>query len=423
VLSLAACPLGSAAALAAQQAKQVELTAGDRMVLERLALGRARARMQRLVRLLPFADGQSLGAWLAGHPSIDRSMRVWTRARTATQRPRFYTDGVCEVDVTVAPAELAQALRELFKEDAAPADAADIVRRAARQWPYLWSTGAAAVSERAHTRKPVGWEDVTIDGMALARRAAIDDALDQLIASAGRLKLGESRMLSVFIDASAAVTKAVRDGIAREVTISTQLAPDQTAEAAATLTLDSLVRVLTEAHTAYYRGDRFSASDFRALKRSAAPREFKVTGLGLPPADHVIRRGFHPLELDAPDWASRALHTTGIWTDDFRTAAPLPPDQRIVFARLIGMDALRQQVESLVIQKDVTVERFLLFHPELKGDVLTAITAARPVTDPQPTPDGGISIEIELPLRRIWDTVKRGMRRVELDEPPSETAP
>ena len=48
------------------------------------------------------------------------------------------------------------------------------------------------------------------------------------------------------------------------------------------------------------------------------------------------------------------------------------------------------------------------------------------ISQAKPQPDGSLAVNVELPLRRLWEIVRRGMTYVEVyppDEPPSASQP
>jgi hypothetical protein len=88
-------------------------------------------------------------------------------------------------------------------------------------------------------------------------------------------------------------------------------------------------------------------------------------------------------------------------------------------ARLDALDQLRRKVEALVIQQNVSVAEFVGYHQDLKDDVVLFLSGAR-VIRRQVRPDGGAEVEVELPLRRLWEIVRRDMKLEEVE--PAETA-
>ncbi len=400
-----------------------ELKAEERATLQRIALARARAAAWDAVAGLALGGDLRVGAWAARDATSDRELRLWVRSLAEARAGRFYGDGICEVDVRIEPAALAAqivALREntARRESAAPDAAA--IQSAAREWPILWGTGRARFSERSGSEKPAGWEDVSFEGMELARRAASADAIFALVDQAGRLKVTTARRLRDFLDSEDGLRDALRAELEKTARVELTLAPDQVALAQASLPIGDLIRILTSVHQTRYTGDEFRAADFREMALIASVAVVSATGLAPPPADSILRSEYTPIELDAPPWMDTTLRVIGRYTpgDEGASAA-----SHVEIARLDGLNQARMQIEALVVQSPVTIERFLGIAPALKDDVVLFISSARVVTAPRQTADGGLELELELPLARLWEIVARGLPVVEVEAPIPSSQP
>ncbi len=393
-----------------------DITPQDRMFLERLALARARAQMLEQVWALPLKPDLTIGASVAQEVAPDRALRLWCRALPGYVGARHYSDATCDVDIRLTPETLQAQLREWLRVHRplreGRIDERDLAQ-AAKDWPVLWSTGGAALTERSQTRQPDGWEDVTYEGMQVTRRAAAADARYALLEEAGRLKVTAARRLREFFDASDDVQEAVYDALREKATVRVECAPDQVAVAEARIGMTDLIRILTEVHQQRYNGEAFHAADFREMALLVERDELRATGLAAPPSTYIKPSPYRPIELDTPSWAAQTLSTTGRYepADD----EIFPEIVRAELARFDGMDNLRRKVEALVIQKNVTVTEFLGYHRELKDDVVLFLSGTRIVGTPQELPDGGVEARVELPLQRLWHIVRRAMQLVEVE--------
>lgn len=411
--------LASGAAHPASAPAPADLTPQQRGALERIALARARAALWDKLRAAPLAPDLTLGAWSARDLARDRAVRLWVRQQPAAGPARCYRDGVCEVDVRLEPQALALKLRELQAvtvagETPLPAAAFDA---AAAHWPVFWGSGSAVAAEHATGPKPAGWEDVSFDGLEIARRAATADAVYALVAEAGRMKVTNALRLHQFLDSAPAVRDAVRSAIERSAAVNVTHAPDQVAVAEATLELTDLIRILSDVHQSAYAGDEFRASDFREMALIAGEGRLAAIGLAPPPSDTILRPAFRNLDLDEPPWAATTLRFSGLFQAP--AGGPLPPAAQLDAARLDGFDRARNEVEQLVVQGEVTVEQLLEFAPQLKDDVILFLSSARDVAAPRRTGDGGLELPLELPLRRLWEILGQALETVEVDELPA----
>lgn len=408
-----------AVAASAQSADQV-ITPGERLGIERLALGKARTRLLPAIQSQPLKPDLTVGAWAASDVALDRALRIWVRSQPIFGAARIYSDRTGEVDVRVTPGELARqllALREQFPASGESLSAAD-VDAAARRWPIIWVTGIVdePLPERARVD---GWEDVSAEGTQAARNAARDDAIYALLDEAARLRVTAARRLDEFLASSAAVEDAVLDGLRTEANVKVELAPDQVAVAEAAIPIPALIRILTDVHARLYQGDMFQSPDFREMALTAGIASIRATGLAAPPARYRIKPKYELIELDRPTWADSTLTTTGIYepqdSDDF------PDAMREELARFDGIDRLRKMAEGIELRKGVTVEQFLGYHRQLKDDVVVFLGGARMVGRPESRPDGGVAVKVELPLQRLWWILRRGMKTTDVD-PSSQPA-
>lgn len=390
----------------------------QRNLLERLALARARADLWRQVAALPIRPGLSVGQWANRDAGLDRALRLWVRARPAAGNPRIYSDSTADGDVRLETAELLRTLQRLrseFSPDGGqPVTDADLAE-AARRWPVLWGAGQADKQEQAAAgKRPRGWEDVTAEGVELARRAAAADALAALLDQAGTLKISAARRLREFFDAGAELRLAVAVGLEQHASVQIETALDQVAVAEASITLPALIRVLTQAHQEKYKGADFHAADFREMALLADRERLEAVGLACPPASALVREPYELLDLDAPAWADSTLSAVGRSAGGAGAAAPSADA-----ARLDAVDQLRQKAEALPLRGGATVEQFLGYHTDLKEDVVLWLSGARQVGAPAAPATGGIEVRAELRAKRLWHILRRGMKVIEVDPPPT----
>ena len=323
----------------------------------------------------------------------------------------------------IEPPELLKQCLALLDDYPATATAngldAGKLKAAARNWPILWATGRAALSKTLHSGQPPGWEDVTAEGVELARGAATADAYHALLTAAGHLKVTSSRRLHEFLDSSPAIRDAVQAELQRAAKVKAEFAPDQVAVVEVRITLRDLLRILTRAQQELYRGDEFEAADFRQMALLAGQEDLTGTGLATPPAAARLRTRYEPIEYDVPDWAASTLTAIGRFAPP-DGEAPDSAAQRDA-ARLDGIDQLSKQIGLLVIRNGVTISEYLAYHQDLKDDVTLFLSGARLVAQSAPQPDGGASVKVELPLRRLWEIVRRSMKLEEVEPPPAAT--
>ncbi len=429
--SIAACACALALVAARPSLAQApgdSAAAASRAMAESLALARARSAAWKQITALEVAPQQSLGQWASASPARERALRAWVRRAPRAGAARHYSDGTCDVDVTIQPAELAAEAARILTEEpgggaAAALEASRDLLRSGRRWPVVWATGTAGAAQDDADRAHPGWEDVTIEGVELAQRAAAADAVQALIDEAARLRLTPARRLGDFLDTDATVREAVAAAVQTSAKLSVQIGLDQVASAEATLGMTELIRILTDVHQRVYRGEEFHSADFREMALLTASRELRASGLAVPPARCITRPPYETIELDVPAWAQDTLGELGQYEPLDGMELPLAVAAEL--ARFDAIDRLRRKVEALQVQPAATVATVLETNPALKDDVVIFFSSTRAVGRAETASDGSVLVRVELPLTRLWWIVRRGMQLVEVEppEPQSQPAP
>lgn len=416
VLAAVVCG-GPLALLHAQASKPATLTPEDRSYLEKAALGAARTALYDHVRGLTIDTSLTVGAWSGREVERDRALRKWIREMPNAGATRYYSDGTAEADLHFEPAELVDLLRGLARGTSSlgdgGADEAGKIAAGARDWKPQWFTGASSLAERGGPDKPPGWEDISFEGIQVVRRAARADAIRELVEVVGRLNITNARKLSEFVDAAPAIESALVAGLDRDATVTVEMAQDQVALATATIASNGLLRILNRIFQEQGASSGFSAEDFREMAVITQDQELRASGMASPPPKYRLAPAYRTIELDYPAWVDQTLRATG----RFEPQEERPPDERarIGAARIDAIDQLRRQVELLPVLQEVTVEELLARRPELKDDVIVFLTGARQVGAPERLPDDGVAVQCELPLRKLWHILRRGIRTVEVE--------
>ena len=410
--------------LAAERPLQ-PLTAAQQKTLPQVALGKARTASLDAVLALPLTPTLTIADWLADDADLDRAVRLWIRSQPRQGGARLYSDHVCEADICIRPAALRDTLTDILAAHGQTPEphgvSAATFKHAAQRWPYVWTTGTATPTVHAVVDRPPGWEDVTAEGQIYAERAAVADAQYALFEAAGLLKVTPAHRLREFLDSSPAIADAVREDLRIHSTAKVAFEPDQTAVARVQIDMKKLLRILTRVHEEHYTGDQFAAADFREMTLLATQADLSATGLAPPPARAVLRSSYAPIEFDTPPWVTQSRTATGHFE---------PPEGHILdetaqasAARLDGLDRLRREIESLEIKNGVTITEFVGYHQQLKDDIVLLLSGARVTGPPVVATDGSVEVPVELPLRRLWEIVRRGMVLEEVEPPDTPAAP
>lgn len=392
------------------------LTDDERLSLQRLALARARTQLYQQLVAQPISHDRTFGDWVAFDTSRDLALRGWARSRQSHGPARYYSDGTCDVEVVATAAELAAALstwaaQPAFDSASPTPSAADVIA-AVRTWPDVWACGSAALPAPPTADAPDGWEDVSPEGVRLARAAAAADAMHALLDEAGRQKATAGRRLGEFIESSPGLRSAILDRLRDLARIQVTTGPDQVAVAVAHIGRTELIRILADAHPSLYHGDSLRVQDLHEMALAEGAGEIIATGLAAPP--NSLRLGWADrLDPDAPQWASQWLRVQGRYEP--RPGEEFPPEMRIDLARADALDRLHREVGALTLPRGRSVDELLAGNRALLDDLTESVRTARDVAPVATTPEGGFEIRLELPLTRVWKVVRRATNPSESD--------
>ncbi len=391
-------------------------TTEQRRSLEQLSLARARAELFEQLGPLRLDRAVSIAVWQRSDGEVRRALRLWVRTLAPEGPPRLYSDGICATDIHVSAEQVGDVLLELLGGDTETVNNVTLnhstVLAAARRWTDQWATGRAGLDALPRRGRALGWEQVTREGLGLARRAASDDASAALAVRAGQLSLGEGRRLRGFIESSSAVRAAVQAELLRAATVTIELEPDPLALATARIDMRELLRLLTRVHQQHYGGEEYAVSDFRRMLLEYPEEELAARGIGLPPESTILYDEVTSQEFNAPAWVTETLRASGRYVPP--DGEQLGAELQVAIARLDGIEQLQRDCAELSLKPGgVTVADFLAYHQDLKDDVVLFFSGARLRGESAQLPAGGCTVQIELPLERLWQILRR---RVQLEE-------
>jgi hypothetical protein len=138
-----------------------------------------------------------------------------------------------------------------------------------------------------------------------------------------------------------------------------------------------------------------------------------AVGLAVPPASMLLPAPLPPAEPGPPAWVGTTLAVTG----EFAPAEGEELDEaaRLAAARRDGVEKLRRAIDELVVGEDTTVAAVLAGQAGLADDLAVFLASAR-AGPPGVTADA-VAVPLELPLRRLWWIVRRGLLDGEMEKP------
>jgi hypothetical protein len=355
---------------------------------------------------------------------IETELRAFLRGAREVGQPRYYSDGVCDVDMEVTLEWVVTTLKELhtryYKGSRVKAtDFEQMTQQTEQSVIKVTGSGAPPSDEMdipdpdsagtfgapATRAVPFGWEDVMPQGRLMARRAAEVDAMRKLAERIKGLQITSSTFVRDFVAEDDRIDTYLQTFIRGIRKGEPRYEPDQICSVECEVTLEQVVTTLKELHTRYYKGDRVKATDFDQMSQRVERKVIKETGNGVPPAKYIKRPPPPPPMPSAPDWVGRTLRATGNGVppaDKMGTA-----QGRLLAARAAEVDAKRklgEQLEGVMIDSTTTVRDFVAENDEIRADMQTFLMGAR-VVNTEYDAEGTATVTVELPLERWWEII------------------
>lgn len=369
-----------------------------------LARDRAAVQMEDQVRGVRLADGTTVGEWLARSVPADRALRAWIRG-LASQPPRWYSDGSCEIDLCLPAVALRDGLQELSRsvesavQPASPATPHSTpgVFAALADGPTLWATGVVGPSETGCLETQPGWECVTCEGIQLAQQAASAAVRDGLLNAACELRLSPSQRLRSLLETNPTIADAMGEAICSAARIDVELGPDRLAEGRGTLATGAILRALTRLRVASPTDPALTGLELEEFVLANPQPTLTAWALAGPPREclQTAPLDWPPIE---PPWARETLTLVAETDPDAEIAEAGDPllDAALKSARL----RLRIAAAALPLRQGLTVADVVQSVPGLRDDVDRWLAGMR-LVDQWRDVKGSLAVQVSLPLARL----------------------
>jgi len=340
--------------------------------------------------------------------------------------PRYYDDGVCEIDAEVTVAKLITTLKEIhtrhYKGNSIKGTDFEQIRQTIQKdiikvtgmgdprpdLPPGLPEGVEDVitqlpSQPTKLSVPAIWKTVAPQARLMAMRAARVDAMRRLLERIKGLRLTSDTLVRDFITEYDEISTRA-DGIvigASEVRTylhNDELIVDVTME----VPVSKVITTLQQLHASHYHGSRVTSTDITDVKKSIQKKVFRATGSGVPPPQFVqqaVQAGYR-----MPDWVSTSIRATGRGTDP----AIDTPQGRLKAARAAELDAKRnlaEQVYGLRIDANTLVRDFVTEYDEVLAQVDAVLVGA--AADPPVFEAGIAKVTVVLPAANVWRVVNQ----------------
>jgi len=340
-------------------------------------------------------------------------------------QPRWYDDGVCEVEAEVTVAKLITTLKEVHVahyhgrsvtatdieqiKQTLQKDVISVIGMGAPR-PDL-PPGLPAGVEAALTplpspppatlTVPAIWKTVSPQARLMAIRAARVDAMRKLLERIKGLRLTSDTLVRDFVTEYDEIATRAEGIVVGATEVRTYLHDDELiADVVMEVPVSRVITQLQELHTAHYKGSSVTSVDITNIKKTVQRDVFEATGSGVPPM-----RMMEPAReagYQIPDWTAEAITAVGEGTDP----AIDTPQGRLRAARAAEVDAKRklaEQVYGLMIDSSTSVRDFVTQYDEIRTQVDAVLIGAVPE---QATFEAGVArVKVTLPAHNVWRVV------------------
>jgi hypothetical protein len=418
--------------LATVPAQARELTdAQKKLLAQRAARVDAMRKLAEQIKGLRITSSTFVRDFVAEDDRIETELRATLRGAKEAGPPRYYSDGVCDIDMEVTLEWVETTLKELhtryYKGNRIKATDFEQMTQVNKQRVIKVTGSGAPPSDELAAQiddpdsygtfgapsgraVPFGWENVMPQGRLMAKRAAEVDAMRKLAERIKGLRITSTTFVRDFVaeddrietDLDAFI-RGVRKGHAR-------YEPDQICSVECEVTLEQVITTLKELHTRHYRGDRIKATDFDQMTQRINRKVIKETGQGVPPPRYIKKPVEVKVSAGAPSWVTEKSRATGHGVAPADQAGT--PQGRLLAARAAELDAKRKLAEELngfLISSDTSVKDFVVQHDQIRTDLDTFVQGASIVSTDYDE-EGTATVTVEVPLERLWQIISIYMK-------------
>lgn len=345
-------------------------------------------------------------------------------------QPRYFEDGVCEIDGEVTVAKLITTIKEVHEahykgRSVTTKDIEQISERLKTDVIRATGTGAPRPElppdlpmgiEQVITPLPQGyssppmsvpaiWKTVPPNERLMAQRAAEVDAMRKLLELIQGLRLTSDTLVRDFITESDEIRTQAQGIVVGATPVSKYFHTDELiVEVTMEVPVERIITKIKELHTEHYHGNRVTTTDIQNIKQVLQRDMVQATGAGVP-RPQVIQQAISS-GVDSPAWLGKALEVVGQGTDPAIDTA----QGKLKAGRAAYADAMRklaEQVQGLELTSGTYVRDFVTQYDEIRTQVDSIIAGA--VAD-APSFDGGVaSVRVSLPAAEVWSVLHQHM--------------
>ena len=347
--------------------------------------------------------------------------------------PRYYDDGVCEVNAEVTVAKLVTKLKEIHKVHykGNVIKTTDIVN--IKQYvksDVIRVTGSGVPRPELPPDLPEGvegiitplpsgyiparsippiWKSVGPQARLMAERAARLDGQRRLLEHIKGLRLTSNTLVRDFITEYDEISARAGGIVVGAYEVSKYLHADELiADVTMEVPVEKVVTRIKELHSEHYHGNKVTTTDIVNLKKTVKRNVIRATGSGVPPSRFISRAASAGVRM--PEWMAERIKATGEGTDSEISSA----QGKLRAARAAQLDAMRklaEQIYGLTISSNTTVRDFVTEYDEIATQVQGVLTGA---VAEEPVFSGDVArVTVSLPAAKVWSVVHQHMLIIE----------
>jgi len=348
-------------------------------------------------------------------------------------QPRYFDDGVCEIDGEVSVEKLVTSLKEVHSEyyHGNKVTTTDFEQlKESIKTDVIKATGSGAPRPELPPNLPVGieqvltplpanyqptltvppiWKTVSPQGRLMAERAAQMDAVRKLLEQIKGLRLTSDTLVRDFITESDEISAKAEGIVIGATQVGRYLHNDELiVEVTMELPVEKVITQIKELHSEYYKGNKVTTTDISNVKKLIQRDMVQATGSGVPRPEMVaqaVSQGYA-----APTWMAKSIEATGQGTDPAIDTA----QGKLKAARAAYADAMRkltEQIYGLEVQSGTMVKDFVTQYDEIRTQVQGVIAGA--VSGEAKFAEGTASVTVSIPAADVWSVVNQQMKIVQ----------
>lgn len=347
-------------------------------------------------------------------------------------QPRYYEDGVAEVDAEVTVAQVVTKLKEIHAahyhgRHITTTDIESIQQRV--QTDVIKVTGTGAPRPELPPDLPAGVEDVieplppsyappptlsvppiwkTVGPQArlLAERAAYADAMRKLLEQIKGVRINSETLVKDFITESDEISAQAQGIVVGAREVGKYLHTDDLiVEVTMEVPVEKVITKIKEMHSQHYHGNKITTTDITNIKKQIQRDYIRATGAGVPRPQFIQQAQAQGHQM--PMWIAEPIEATGQGTDPAIDTA----QGKLKAARAAELDAMRrlaEQVYGLQISSSTSVQDFVTQNDQIRTQVEGVISGA--VVSTPTFAEGVATVTVSLPAAEVWSVVNDYMQ-------------